>query len=243
VSLINLALCKTFANIPSADTRFDVQLTQLANYIDGDVKSYLERDIEQVNYPGAAVNSMGDSGFYSGDKSPFIKCRQYPVLPTGLIIAVDYEGYAGQNPNGTRYTKILTQGVDYFLKLDGCIPGTSIACSYCGIIQRINQSWWGNTFFSYGVINPVPVQFGGVQNIKVSYTAGYPTTPPAIGAAAALMVSLLRAKALRGDPKSGEGLGAYSYSLRGPVMGAPPELTSARQMLQKFKRPIVGSTA
>ena len=152
-------------------------------------------------------------------------------------IYVDNTGRFGQNPLGSfpPTTTILTGGTDYALHYDGCLPGTGIPCSYCGIVERIPDVWTGGIRRKIGEITPRYTEATG--NILVNYTAGYAIVPPAVEMAACMFViGLRRNQTTGGGNIQSESQGAYQYSLSAPVPNTMPELGTIKQALARYKR-------
>lgn len=237
MALVDTTKVKTFLGI--TDTTEDSQLAAWVTYVDADIKDYCGWDIEQTAYPGAATNGRGDSGYYSGDDTAFLKLRQTPAILSGLAIYLDNQAYAGQNPDSAFATAtLLTVGVDYMLHLDGCLPGGSTQCSYSGLVERIAGVWPGNRRGVGGTINPYSTR--GMGNIKAAYTAGFSTVPAAVEMAACQLVAFIRRNAqIGGGSIQSESQGAYTYSLSSPMAGQWPELGTIKQALAKFKRVVM----
>lgn len=78
--------------IPGAAGQNPVWLNQLLTEADAAIKSWTKRDLEQTNYPGAATNGVGDSGYYSGLNEPTITIRQYPIILPQTTVAAGSDG-------------------------------------------------------------------------------------------------------------------------------------------------------
>lgn len=110
-------------------------LTQLLNEADCAIKSWCKRDLELTSYPGAAVNGVGDSGYYVGMNRQDIVLRQYPILNPQTTIAsgsnnvalptdtISVQSTSGYNPSGG------TLGI--YLGVNGNPSATSI--TYTGL--------------------------------------------------------------------------------------------------------------
>ncbi len=233
MALVAIDKVKAFLGI--TDAAEDGQLAIWIAQADAEIKDYCGRDIEQTTYPGAAGNGRGDSGFYSGDDSPFLRLRQTPVTSITSLY-VDNTGRFGQNPDGNFPTSaLLVYGTDYALHWDGCLPGSSTPCSYSGLLERIPGVWTGSIRRRVGEINARYVP--AIGNIKIAYVAGYNAVPPAVEAAACKLVALIRRTAPYGGQNvQSETLGAHSISLSAPTAGSWPELASIRSDLARYKR-------
>jgi hypothetical protein len=233
--LVSLQTVKNFLGL--TDSSEDVQLNLWLGYADADIKDYCGWDIEQTTYPGAAANGRGDSGYYSGDHTQFLRLRHTPVSSITSIY-VDNTGYFGQNPGSFPSTALLVAGTDYALEWDGCLPGSSTTCSYSGVVTRIPDVWTGGLRRKAGEITPRYIDATG--NILVSYVAGFPTVPPAVEMAACMFVAFVRRNAQTGGQQiQSEGQGAYNYSLSSPTANAIPELGTIKSALARFKRMAV----
>lgn len=211
-------------------------LSTLIHWADAAVKRYLDRDIEQTTYPGAAAEGTGDSGYYSGDDTRFLLLRQYPVSAVASVYS-DSAGRWGQNPDGSfQAATLLIAGTNYALDLDGCLPGTSTPCSYKGILRRTDGVWPAMRVFHAGVIRPEVAPGNG--NLKVAYTAGYPqgSIPADITGACFELVGWMRKNMKRGGQVDQENLGAYGYTMTKTMLGSMPELGSTRQLLARHRR-------
>lgn len=186
MALTSLSAVKAQAGISSSDTSKDVQLTALIPCITEIVKRALNRDIEAASY----------TEYYSGDNSPFLVLRQYPVISIESIY-FDTGGYFGQVQNAFPASTLLAAGTDYVLMAGANGIGTN------GIVRRIGSTWYGQYSRVVGrVANQPPLPSG---NIKVTYTAGYAIVPPALSYAVNLMV-------MRCQSWSAAGMAAQSMS-------------------------------
>lgn len=236
MALVGLDYFKYFLGMAASNTSQD---SQLQIYLDQASRAFLSeigRDIVQTNYPAAAEDGQGDSGYYSGNGTSKLRLRQYPVIVSGLTVYVDNSGRFGANPDGAfdATSTLLTYGTDYVLQLDGCLPGTSTKCSYSGILERVGTTWPRRVIYSPGQISLQPID--GLGNIKVIYTAGFPTVPNDIRMAVVTIAAYIRRNADKGGPVSSESLGGYSYSLaQGAVTSTLPELGSVRQAVNRWR--------
>lgn len=232
MALISAATCISLGVGTSAET---AALTIWCNNIDAAIKDYCGYDIEQATYPGAGpTNGKGDSGFYTGLGTRYLVLRHRPVLITGLTVYQDMSGRFGTNPDGAfdSSTTVLTYGTDYTIQLDGY--SSSAALSRTGILERINGVWPSLAVYQRGrLVHDEQPQRG---NVKVAYTAGYSSVPPAITQAAALWVAHIRRIQAQGGGIQSEGLGSYNYSMVPIQWGMPDEV---RLLLSKYRnRPV-----
>jgi hypothetical protein len=231
MALIDLATAKTFLGL-STDAE-DSLIALLCDQVDSHVKNELQRDIERVVYPGGAINGTGDSGYYDGDGSRFIRPKQYPILEGTVSAWLDYTGRFGKNPDGSFATATqLVEGTDFVLVTDGCLPGTTTKCSYSGLIERVNGVWPRLRRFTPGQISPNAGSLLGC--IKLVYSAGFSTVPPDLQLACCEILAYVRRNRKKGGPIQSEGLGAYHYAMAG--VSDAPELGSARRVLARYRR-------
>jgi hypothetical protein len=161
MALTTLLSVKAQAGIAVGDTTRDVQLRAFIDGVTSLVKQQLNRDIESTEY----------LEYYSGDGSPFLLLRQYPVTAVSLV-CVDDAGYFGAAPGGFDSSLNLVDGVDYALMSGAGGIGST------GMLRRIGTTWHRIPSRAIGVIQNLPGVPSG--NIKVQYTAGFVVVPPAI---------------------------------------------------------------
>jgi len=168
MALTTRTAVKNQCGISSADTSHDAQIDSLILGMTALVKQYLNRDLEQSTY----------TEYYSGNNSPYLLLRQYPVTAVTRV-CIDNGGYAGQAPGAFPSSDDLVQGVDYMVdpgqKSVG-VGGTGIGAT--GILRRINDVWYGRPYRKLGVVRNLPTETQG--NILVQYTAGFNPVPAAI---------------------------------------------------------------
>ena len=161
MALTTLMSVKSQGGIPAADTSRDGQIRILIDGITSLVKQQLNREIESAEY----------TEYYSGDGSPFLLLRQYPVTSVSLV-CLDDAGYFGAAPGGFDSSLNLVEGVDYALMSGVAGLGAT------GTLRRIGTTWHRYPSRAIGVIQNLPGIPSG--NIKVQYTAGFDVVPPAI---------------------------------------------------------------
>lgn len=232
---IGLDYFKAFIGIAASNTAGDATL-QI--YLDNAWAAFIKavgRDIVQTTYPAAPDVGTGDSGFYSGNGTRTLLLRQRPAIVSGLTVYLDGSGRFGANPDGAfASTTQLVYGRDYILRLDGCLPGTSTQCSYSGILERVGTTWPGRSAYSVGDVTLQPTP--GQGNIKIVYTAGWPTIPHDIRQAVCQIAAYIRRNADKGGSMTSESLGGYSYSLaQQATSGTVPELGSLRSVVAAYK--------
>jgi len=234
--MIGLDYFKDFIGVSASNTAQD---TRLQIYLDAATKvfcSEVGRDIVQTTYPAASEFGRGDDGYYSGNGRRELLLRQRPVIATGLAVYLDASGRFGQNPDGSfdSTTTLLVYGTDYVLRTDGCLPGTSTKCSYCGILERVGTVWSAKTAYTPGQL--IGDMISGQGNIKVVYTAGFPTVPYDVRMAVCQIAAFIRRQADKGVSVNSESLGGYSYSVgQQAVNGQTPEMGGVRKTVLDYK--------
>jgi hypothetical protein len=232
MALIDVVTAKTFLGVTG--TTEDDLIALLCTQADSAIKRWCKWDIEQTTYPAAGAAGRGDSGYYDGDGTRYLRLRETPVTSI-TSLNVDPSGRSGFNPDGAFASDTLwTAGSDYQLVLDGCLPGTTTKCSYSGLVERINGVWPARYRFQAGRISPTLAELVGC--IKVAYVAGYPAVPDDVQTAACLYVAQLRRIRKKGQNMQSEGLGAYSYSLAAPSPGAFGEIQA---LLAPYRRVVL----
>ena len=104
MALTTLLSVKTQGGIAVSDTSRDAQLRILIDGVTSLVKQQLNRNLESQQY----------LEYYSGDGSPLLLLRQYPVTTVSLV-CVDDAGWFGAGPDSFAPTRNLIEGVDYAL--------------------------------------------------------------------------------------------------------------------------------
>lgn len=235
MALVGLDYWKESLGISASNTAQDARL-QI--YLDQSSRAFCQevgRDIVQTTYPSAPEFGVGDSGYYSGNGTRYLRLRQYPAIATSIAVYVDNSGRFGANPDGAfAASTLLVYGTDYVLQFDGCLPGTSTLCSSRGILERVGGYWSNRSAYVPGQISGQSID--GMGNIKVAYTAGFPTVPHDVRLAICSIAAYVRRNADKGGAITSESLGGYSYSLASAAAGgAFPELGSARATVVKYR--------
>lgn len=184
MALTNLASVKAQAGIAATDTSRDTQLRSLIDGVTSLVKQQLNRNIEADDF----------TEYYSGDNTPYLLLRQYPVISITRI-CVDNGGYFGDASGAFDSSLNLVSGVDYAL-MDG-LNGKGGQ----GIVRRIGASWYARPYRELGTVENLKPAKGG--NILVAYRAGYETIPLAIrmGVNQAI-IQMAMSSAVGGTPSS-----------------------------------------
>ncbi len=237
MSLVSLDYFKTFLKITATtDDAFNQICLDMAS---ASVVAAIGVDVLQTTYPAAAESGRGDSGYYSGNGSRLLILRNWPVTAVASVY-LDPTGRFDENPDGSfAAATLLTYGTDYVIRWDGCLPGTTTKCSKQGIIERVGSCWPGGVAYVRGMLTRQPIPAMG--NIKVAYTAGYPSTaiPYPIREAVCMLAAYIRRNNRTGGNIQSESQGGYSYSLSSPMAGQYPELASIRGTLAPFREQAV----
>lgn len=145
--------------------------------------------------------------YYSGDGTKFLALRQRPVLSIEEL-RYDANGYFGTGDGAfTDASTLFVAGKDYVLVVDDDRFGFSER----GHVARINSYWTKPNERIRGVLVSMPGNSLG--NIKISYTAGYPTCPMDLQGAENQLVTIFKTLAGRGLPMTSESLDYYQYQL------------------------------
>lgn len=220
MALTDLATLKSFLNIPNSNTSSDIWLDSLREAAEASVKAYCKRDFESQSY----------TEYHNGNNTRHIVLRQRPVTEISSIY-LDTSAYYGTNPDGAFGSDtLLTSGIDYALKFD------QSTTSSCGVVIRINGVWPSNQREHW--LHKISPQVGPAYgNIKVTYTAGYSTIPMDLQYAVCYLVSFMKRNINIGGQLGSERIGDYSYELLSPrfIGNAPPELTTSRQILARYR--------
>jgi hypothetical protein len=161
MALSTVPSCMAQAGMVSVTDAQSAQMQAFINGISDLVYHQLHRNFDVRTY----------TEFYSGDGSPFILLRQYPVISV-TSICEDPEGNFGQTAGGFDSSLNLVQGVDWVLMAGQNGIGSS------GMIRRIKGAWWARHTRELGIVSNLPPLPSG--NIKIVYTAGYSPIPYAI---------------------------------------------------------------
>jgi hypothetical protein len=121
---------------------------------------------------------------------------------------VDDSAYFGFASGAFGSSTLLTSGEDYALDL------TAASFSRSGILYRIGSVWPALRVSSGSEL--VGGEVPGLGNIKVTYTAGYSTTPDDLKLAGILLARVIMLSSSNGGQMvASESLEYYSYSLKG----------------------------
>ena len=160
MALSSLTAVKIQAGISLADTSRDAQLASILLGVTAHIKNVINRDLESASY----------TEYYSGDNTPILLLRQFPVSSITSIY-VDDSGYWGSG-TGSPFAAatLLTAGTDYSLRSNSSTDG-----GLSGLVYRIGSIWRSPMRRDAGYVSN---QSGvGVGNIKATYVAGYSTIP------------------------------------------------------------------
>lgn len=207
MALATLAQVKLHLGIPDATTTYDTQITQWLNAAISAV----------INYCGTSFESQARTEYYNPDGYKLI-LQNRPVISVTSVYE-DAGAYWNQSADPFPASTLLTAGVDYALQTDAReVPATWGYTSRSGIIVRLGKQWarrfpttrmGGLSTFNLSVPD-----MPAIGAVKVTYTSGYTTVPPAITQAVCWEVDAYRSRAGKGGQQlTAESLGEYSYSL------------------------------
>ncbi len=147
------------------DVSQDNYLSTLIFTADESVKNFLKRDIETRPY----------TEYHDGTNTPDLILKQRPVWSIQSIY-MNPGAYYGQAPQGFPTNTLLTEGIDYTLKIDSSKYYRSdsgiVKTLGGGLLATIAYMPWN---FRKGTLSNklAPCWPTGYGSIKVSYTAGY----------------------------------------------------------------------
>ncbi len=227
MALLTLAEHKTFAGITTSDPVRDASLSVIIDEAcDAVIRFCQNGNIEQTAY-----TIILDAPSYPALVLPYT-----PVLVAGFELYLNWD--ANGNPAAFTSGDLKTM-YDYYALDVG--PANVTTCE-SGIVRLINNNVWGwnreRPIYSLH-LKIVPIRGA----IKVVYTAGYATVPPAIKSAINLITRKIYNMRKLGVPVVSESLNGYSYSAQGTasaegiIQGDP----TIRAMLKTFCRPQIGS--
>lgn len=225
--LTSLTAIKEFLNLPSTNTGQDTWLAALQEASEAAVKAYCGQNFERATH----------TEFYTGTGTKFLALAHRPVISV-TSVNLDFEGNYGQTAGSFGSSTLLTAGTDYALELDGTLNGAAV--SYSGQLIRIRTVWTqvARVYTPTRLVAETGPSFG---NIKVVYTAGYSQCPEDLQYAVAYLVAYMRRTIPHGGHIHAETIGDYSYELA-PIrwMGKEPEITTARQLLSRYREAPLG---
>lgn len=181
------------------------------------------------NFIGKELEYRERVEYYSSNGTDSIALRVRPVWEV-TEVRMDSNGYYGANPDSFDDDSILDPESDYTLDI------TEVGQpSKSGLLYRIRGKWelaFGDNNFFGLTRDYLPLQ----GNIKVTYTAGYDPIPSDIKMVCVQIIQRLKNHYLKyGGPLEREHLGDWSYKMADFILGAFPELGSARQTLSKYR--------
>jgi hypothetical protein len=230
--LADLLQYKILLGVPMSDVSKDVSLTQDLAFADGTIKRFLKRPY---------LEATAITEYLSGNGKPELVLRHYPVQKVEGVW-VDPVGYGGQGPNPFGPATLYRQGIDWALTVDQA-DGTSQAGTLLRLTGGVlgpaaDSTFWGGYGRGSLTMQMPPAWPGGMQNIKVQYTAGYLplAVPPELKIACAELAAYFRrVKKLGGVPLQSEHLDDYSYTLGTQLLTKFPELGTIRAALLPFR--------
>lgn len=103
---------------------------------------------------------------------------------------------------------------------------SAIASGDYTVDARLGCLWWGSPGWAGTGRQRQPGWPAGVQNVTVTYTAGFATTPASVKRAAILTCRYLYDAAKSSGAYQSESLGDYSYTLAAPDATLPPAVVA-----------------
>lgn len=161
---------------------------------------------------GLTFTSAEATEFYQGTGTNQLVLRRRPVTAIGSVY-VDDSAYFGFASGAFGSSTLLTAGTDYALAIE------SSAFSKSGILYRIGDIWPHTTQRLGSEL--VGGEMPGLGNIKITYTAGYSTTPDDLKLAGILLARVIMLSSSNGGQLvQSESLEYYSYTLKGNAEAA-----------------------
>lgn len=232
MSITSLALVKNFLGILPSNSTKDFQLTALMDAAEITIKNYCRRDFESNSYVE----------YYAGTDRREIILRQTPVTALTGVWVDFYGSFGDAVPPAVPFdsTTQLVIGADCDMDWDGNLPiGSTTKVSFNGCLLRLNTIWQMRAR-SYYPLQLSPESQSSDGCIKVAYTAGYPSPLPMdLQYAVAFIVAYMRRTIPIGGEMEGEKIGDYQYWLHFPRHIMPPEIASAREILNKYREVVL----
>jgi hypothetical protein len=184
--------------------------------------------------------------FKDGNGTSEITLLETPVEQVANLW-YDRHGNYGSTPGSFADDKLLVDGTDYALKLDGRQTGTNPPVSDSGIVVRLHNSragiWLGlgsGFGMGYGLTYGYGQRGFGVNPgcVKVEYMGGFGTIPTDIRSALCQAVGYLKSCNPMGVGFSSESDEGYSYSLLNGAEEAM-KLGSVRQVAANYRRMFI----
>lgn len=201
-------------------------------------------------YIGRRLDTAAATEYYDGSQSLYLNLKRWPVTAI-TEVKRDMQGGFGQIPNSFGSDTVLVQGTDY------------IADTARGILTLLTNTR-GSDWFQRGYRSPITGGLWGrglVANyiaaswgqspgcVSVNYTAGYTSNnKPAdlVSAVAQIAVYMSQINATGGKTASSESYIDVSESYLtttaiDQLRGGLPALGSAREILDTYRAPVVGT--
>jgi hypothetical protein len=201
-------------------------------------------------YVGRRLDTAADTEYYDGSRDMFLNLKRWPVTAISEV-KHDLQGGFGQIPTSFGADTVLVQGTDYILDMN------------CGMITLLTNTRAANWFVrgyplpyagrNYGrglVANYTPASWGQAPgSVKVTYTAGYTSgnKPTELVSAIAQIATYLD----KINNTGGQTAASQSYidtsqsfhvqTVIDQMRGGIPALGSARQILDNYRSPVVGT--
>jgi hypothetical protein len=202
-------------------------------------------------YVGWSMDSASAVEYYDGSQSVYLNLKRRPVT-TLTEVRRDTSGGYGQVPSTFGASTILTLGTDFL-------------CDYAKGILTLTLSTRGTDWYSRGypfpvasayygrglTANYIPASWGQIPGqIKATYTAGYTAgTLPSevITAVAQIAVQMSKLNNTGGQMSTSVSYidvsdGLTTQTVLDQMRGGIPVLGSARQILDNYRAPVIGTT-
>jgi hypothetical protein len=156
---------------------------------------------------GLVFDSASATEFYQGTGTNQLVLRRRPVTAVASVY-VDDSAYFGFASGAFGSSTLLTSGEDFALDI------TADSFSRSGILYRIGSVWPALRIRNGSEL--IGGEVPGLGNIKVTYTAGYSSTPDDLKLAGILLARVIMLSSSNGGQMvASESLEYYSYSLKG----------------------------
>lgn len=178
---------------------------------------------------GLVFDSAAATEFYQGSGTAQLVLRRRPVSSIATV-HVDDSAYFGFASGAFGSSTLLTAGVDYALDVQ------TSGFSRSGILYRIGGRWPAQPVRDGSEL--VGGEMAGFGNVRVTYTAGYSTTPADLKLAGILLARIIMLTSANGGKMvTSESLEYYSYTLSGSE-DAKNDLHSVAAIVNAYREPV-----
>lgn len=178
------------------------QLSQLLFAAETRIRRYCGRDF---------VYRATQTEYYDGHGGTQFRLRRTPVVPSSVVVYVDWNGNYGQTTDSFDATSsVLTLGTDYSIAPDSQYGD---ALSHSGLVNRINGVWPQRVRRDRGYLSKHYDPLPGC--IKVTYSAGYTLIPYDLKMCVWNLATMYSVGATWGGVANSESGEGYSRSLGG----------------------------